>query len=351
MATALAPDDQTMDDQAIVVGIGRYPCLGPKRTPLHLHGPVRDAHDVAAWLARNGSAVKLITSDGIEGARLHVQDLRPEVGDVQRPFNTLFREAEDLADAGRRIRLGRRLTIYMAGHGFSPARKQLALITAEASQGVKLGLQATAWADFLVDQPHFDEIVLWMDCCTVNDYALTSGGPIGIEATQRAGGPAKQVSIWAAKPDQFAYERADADGTVRGVFTTQLLRGLNGAAAGPGGWVTTESLKRYFDASGVTGSDPVASSAEEVAGKPHFRDADPIEFARAELPMLRIHTGAAEGTFALIQRDGDDWFDGQVGPGGVIEAQLGPGIYKLRAGGPAKLFEIGAGSETDVAFA
>ncbi|MBC7987850.1 MAG: caspase family protein [Sphingomonadaceae bacterium] len=347
MATA------ALADRAIVVGVGRYPTLGPKSTPRDLKGPQVDAGEMADWLHRNGAHVTKITSSGDGDQQWDVEDLRPEFSDVERPLNKLVRDAEALRDEGRPVALGRRLTIYMAGHGFAPSHKHLALITAEASSGLTFSLQATAWVDWFSDQTHFDEIVCWMDCCTIADFAQTSRVPIGAPRHRRAHGMAKLLTIYAAPPDQFAYERPDENGVVRGVFTRELLKALNGAAADEDGQVTTSSLKSYFQGSGLTGTAASTESSAERP-KPYFRDDDEIVLAEivlaeGELDRISIHSGLPEGTAMKIQRDGKATvFDGIAGPDGVIQIPLTTGIYALRAGPVTKLFEIGAGSTSDV---
>lgn len=336
-------------DRAIVVGVGRYLRLGPRGTPRNLSGPARDATEVADWLQGQGAHVTLVTSDGSPEGQWTIADLRPESADIERQLNKLVDDAEDLRNQGLPVRLGRRLTIYMAGHGFAPNRNHLALLTAEASEGRMASLSATDWVDWLVDQTHFEEIVLWMDCCTVADYALPSRGPLGVRKSRRENGTAKMVTIWATGPDQLAYEREDADGVVRGVFTAELLKALGGAAAGNDRRVTTSSLMEYFQGRGLTGEEEVTTEPDQAL-TPHFRDRDEIVFSiDATWPRYRIHTGLAPGAEVSVLRGGTEtYYDDPVGPGGIVEVQLPPGLYKVRGGGRSKLFEIGAGSEVDV---
>jgi hypothetical protein len=342
-----------LPDVAIVIGVARYPRLGPRGAPKDLLGPVRDAEAVAAWLSAQTARtthVTLVTSDGSGDQSWTVQDLRPQSHDVEQPLNDLVDKGVDLRNDGRPVRLGRRLTIYMAGHGFLPERKHLALVTADASLGRVNSILATSWADWFADQTHFDEIVLWMDCCTIADYSQPSRGPIGVALSTRVGEPVRLVTAWAARPDQSAYERAGEDGSVRGIFTVELLKGLSGAAAGPDGRVTTATLMRYFEGMGGAAATPSGETRTENLLKPYFRDHDEIEFARvARPPLYRIHTGLGPDVAVRVFRNGEDlYFDGSTGPGGVVEAELPFGIYALRAGQVSKLFEIAAGNEADV---
>jgi hypothetical protein len=317
-----------------------------------LAGPVQDATDMANWLAQQSNThVTLVTSHGTNSENWTVHDYRPNFGDVERPLNDLVDEGEILRNGGYPVTLGRRLTIYMAGHGFAPRNKHLALITAEANQGRMASIEASSWADWFADQTHFDEIILLMDCCTIADYAQTSRGPIGLRNSRRAGGMARMVTIFAAAPDQLVYEQADAKGLIRGVFTAELLKALNGAAAEPNGSVTTSSLERYFQSIGLTGSNSTTADKESLP-RPSFRDRDDLILATGTtLPTYRIHTGVAEGTEIDIQYGGNasqSRFKGPCPANGIVELPLAVGLYAVRSAGRSAMFEIGSRSGRDV---
>lgn len=332
-----------MTDRALVIGIGRYLELGPRRTPIHLQGPVNDATDMAGWLQEQGSHVTLVTSDGDGRSTWQVTDLRPEFSDVERPFNGLVRDAENEYSNGRPVRLGRRLTIYMAGHGFVPDAQHLALLTAEASNQYRMSIQATSWADWFAKQTPFDEIVLYMDCCTVSDYAQASRGPLANVISPRMNGNAKMVTVWAAPPDQLAYENPDSNGIVRGNFTKQLMAGLRGAAADPLNQVTTSSLLRYFQASGLSGADD--TDAGDTRLRPFFRDRDELVLAAGvQPPPFTVRTNLQPPAAVRIEGEGARVvFAGPVSADGEIVIPAATGIYVVRSAGMKGFFEIGAG--------
>ena len=334
-------------DRALVFGIGRYLTLGAKRTPINLLGPVRDATDMADWLRSQGAHVTLVTSDGDGASAYSVTDLRPEFGDVERPFSKLVQDAGDLFENGRRVYLGSRLTVYVAGHGFIPDPKHLALITAESSSYQKMGIQVTSWADWFSRQTPFDEIVVYMDCCTAADYAQTARGPVAQAFSPRSSGLAKLVTVWAAPPDQLAYEREDETGVVRGLFTAELLKALTGAAADSNGDVTTSSLRRYFESSGIAGTDKTDTG--DIRLKPHFRDSDELVLASVPAPIqITVHTGLEPPAAVTIDGPHGAVFSGAVGPEGRVQIPALAGIYALRTSIGAKYFEIGAGGQSDV---
>lgn len=116
------------NDQAIVVGIGRYPRF--KGDPLP--GAITDANMMADWLAHSAMAtVTLITSEG--PARFRTVARRPTRSPICVHTGQIstsdFRGTLPTATDDR----GGGLYIYLAGHGFMPDYKSLALITAEAS--------------------------------------------------------------------------------------------------------------------------------------------------------------------------------------------------------------------------
>lgn len=336
-----------MTDRALVFGIGRYLKLGARRTAINLNGPVLDATEMAEWLRSQGSHVTLVTSNGDGNSVWTVADLRPTLGDVEGPFNGVVGEAEDQFVNGRRVYLGRRLTIYMAGHGFTPDKKHLALITAEASNLQTMSIQATSWADWFAQQTTFDEVVLYMDCCAVDDYAQASRQPLGKAFARRARGFAKAVTIFAAPPDQWAYEQADQNGVIRGIFTRELLRGLKGDATDGNNQVTTSSLRRFFRGNGLTGSDDTPTG--DLRLDPQFRDDDEIVLATiAARPQVTVHTGLPPSTVIKIEGPQGVAYDGPVDRAGEVRIPAMTGIYAVRTARESKYFEIGAGGSSDV---
>lgn len=287
-------------DRAIVVGINRYLKFGGDGVSAqNLAGPVYDAKQMANWLTKSAKVhVTLITSDGKPKSKWKVTDLRPESSDILQELNAIIGDGLRQSAANQSGRLGRRLYIYMAGHGFAPQPRTLSLITAEALGDLSLpNIEATAWADWFADQLFFDEIVLWMDCCATRAFQYPSGKPLIKSVAARQAGRAKLFMGFASRPSAFAYEApVGKKGQVRGLFTARLLKGLDGAAADSSGVVRTRGLISYLEnTSGVVGDEAVTTSGEHVRLEPSFPERDDLIFSTATLPEYHLKIPVADG--------------------------------------------------------
>jgi hypothetical protein len=57
--------------------------------------------------------------------------------------------AQENRAAGRRQVVGRRLYLFMSGHGFSPSRQRACLFTADAQERLGYNVHATGWLAWL----------------------------------------------------------------------------------------------------------------------------------------------------------------------------------------------------------
>jgi hypothetical protein len=333
-------------DQAIVVGIGSYPTFGADgNSPNDLPGAVEDAKAVADWLVKVAKAdVRLITSTGIDGASWEVANLaaaRPITADLDAAFVPFV--------TSKAPKVAERLYVYTAGHGLAPDARSRCLIMADAKGiGWVPNLEIPAWIDWFSNQRHFDELVLWMDCCGTQALEYTRTRPAGLaNFAGRTPPPARVFMAFASGLGRNAYEGPiGANGEVRGLFTDRLLKGLSGAAADPNGEVRSASLANFLRNGALDGPGGVT----QIATVPQEDD---MLFAKRPYPVYRIRPRRADGSLAP---------DGTVltmtsPPGplsktatvkqGWANFALGVGIYKLSGGGVERLIEIGATTPTD----
>ena len=91
---------------------------------------------------------------------------------------------------GLQGRVGQRLYIFVAGHGFSDPKdlKTTGLYTANAQDLFAFNVGVTAYAEWFRRHAVFDEIVLIMDCCrTINPLHVVSQPPLpSYESSPRA---------------------------------------------------------------------------------------------------------------------------------------------------------------------
>ncbi len=112
-------------DFAVVIGLNYYPNLGD------LKGAEPDALAFAEWLRSEAEVppcnIQLITSS-MYGPVSDALEARPNCVDVDRPFRRLLALGRAISPK----RVGRRLYIFLAGHGFSPDWDTASMFTADA---------------------------------------------------------------------------------------------------------------------------------------------------------------------------------------------------------------------------
>jgi hypothetical protein len=222
-------------DYAIVVGISRYPGLGLAPTGnADLNAPVRDANDIYAWLTSpHGGAlpvenVALICSDEAAAAPADVLSAAPKLQEIQYAFQKLVLKAEASDAARQGFRTGRRLYIYMSGHGFAPKPYESCLFVANATRLNVPNVYASGWLQWFQDAACFEEFVLWMDCCM--DRMVTVEPEAISLLPQSVVRPRPPTMIAFAATRSLRALETSIEGTIHGVYTYTLLKGLNGAA-------------------------------------------------------------------------------------------------------------------------
>jgi hypothetical protein len=364
--------DQQLDeevDRAIVVGVARYPQFGQDGVSSNdLQGPVNDAREVALWLEKEAKAhVTLITSNGHDhipqaphcpASTWTMTDRRPNEQDLKTEFESYLSESL----VKRTSRLSKRLYIYMAGHGFMPEPRHLALITANAlADRYVPNIQATSWIDWFAEQLYFDELVLWMDCCAIRTFSYEGGKPLMKKEATRQDGRAKVFMAFAAGPALATFEGPiGPGGEVRGLFTDRLLRGLRGAAADSSGVVHTSDLIAYLkNQQALVGNAPVSNAPAShfeapPPPEPVFPEAAELVLSRIELPSYDLKLALPDGaTVKIVEyRQGVERIvSEQPVAGGIARAKLSRGIFKAIGPGVEKLFEIGSGTVAEVNLA
>ena len=233
------------EDFAIVIGISRYPQLR------NLIGPVNDAREIVSWLvdpiggALPQENVQLLVSE--EGREPNEEAAHPNRDDVDRAFEKVLklpvRDDE---------RVGRRLYIYMTGHGYGANSDDVAFLVADASES-SLGrsIAARAYADYFRQSGKFDEIVLFVDCGRATSprvaMPLTPTPPPWVTPVPQHGRDASFFYAYATAHYGEAYETV-AEGTERvgGLFTRAIIDGLRGRAAGQDNIVSAQTLHAYL---------------------------------------------------------------------------------------------------------
>jgi len=335
-----------MPDQAIVVGIGSYPTFGADgNSPNDLPGAVEDAKAVAHWLTTvAGADVRLITSTGVDGAPWQVNNLaaaRPVASDIDSVFEPYV--------TSNAPKVAERLYVYTAGHGLAPDARSRCLIMANAKgAGWVPNLLIPAWIDWFANQRHFDELVLWMDCCGTQALEYMPSKPGGLaNFASRPPPPARVFMAFASGFGRSAYEGPiGPNGEARGLFTDHLLKGLNGAGADCNGEVRSMSLASFLRSGAQDGGGRTAQTAM-------VPQEDDMLFATRPYPVYRIRARrpdgslAPDGTLLRLTSPPRTLAKTATVRAGWAAFELGVGLYKLSGGGVDRLFQIGATTPGD----
>lgn len=319
-----------LDHYAVVVGLTSYPGLNAD-----LKGPENDARAIAAWLRHpnkgglpNENVKLILSSDYVVPGTLDV----PTRGQIENAFRELSRIAKDNPNG---LFVGTRLYLYVSGHGFSPRRSAGCLFAGNvAADALGANVNASAFIEIFQDAGYFQEFVLWMDCCMdrmpdaqASLPELTLGNPDKP--------PVATAIAFAARRSLKALEQPipEDGGNVHGIFTWNLLQGLEGAAANAFGVVTGKSLANWLRNSQLARMPTETLVDRFVAKEPEIvQEDDALIFARG---LTRT-----KYTVKLKFKPADVGLRGRLWSGrparsknfgiaqdGVVTLKLEPGLY------------------------
>jgi hypothetical protein len=318
------------NDYAVIVGIDRYRSdagLEP------LKGAVNDAKLFYEWIVDpeggglDPAHVTLITSpdDG---------SLAPNVDGIEDPIWTFYQKSNE----GVRP-VGRRLYLFMAGHGVNPIEGDDCSLVAANSQISPLRvLTGRMTAERVLKQPMFEEVVLFMACCRdVNASATYCNLPLPGEPLN---GDSRYLHGLAVKWRKRAVEKELPNPNDpakpplwQSVFSHALLKSLRSAVDNNGD-VTSLSLKNTVKALVTTLLPPDDNRPPQF-----FMDEDlpPIVFKSRPPAAAAAVPGGPPGPRSIAE----------VAPGGPpiapAELEQAPaarrriaGRPRLRSAGPAR---------------
>jgi uncharacterized caspase-like protein len=284
-------------DRAVVIGIRRYADAGPDGWITNLNGPDNDADAVAAWLRQaDGGALPAQNITTVRSADL--PDPFPDadsVGPHQRAVENALNDVAELpSTAFEGQYAGRRLYVYVSGHGYAKQRDEAAIVTAEAKRARPLNVLVSSWVDWLWNAGRFQEYVLWVDtCATRAPLAYLKPCDRSPEQSPNAAG-GRLFTAFAAGFDKVAVENQMPNGQWHSVFTYALLTGLNGGATTP---ITTSSLRDYLTNAMSSFMREDQLSNRRVAKEPAFGRTDELVFGQ------RVQ----QATFAVTLRFPPSW--------------------------------------------
>lgn len=329
-----------LDDFAIVVGIKTYPGLRS------LEGPCFDADAFIEWLKRSPDGGAVPDAHIYRCLTTHYHPPGPEDAAHAHPFvddiDALFREFVVRGSQG--VRIGRRLYLFFAGHGFADSRDMntAAVYAANAEVLFPKHVAGTAYAEWFRRNGVFEEVVLIMDCCR-STSPIQSYSPPMLPNVSRPSQAARVRKFYAYATQWSADARErPIQGKVRGIFTTALLEALQYAPPNQLGRVTGRAVKNYIH-------NTVHKIAEDPALPPPEIDLDEdrdIVWIEREAVryLVRIHLRPFEGTETLLIQAGypPQTIERMQARSDEVAVRLVPGIYKtlVEDSTRATLFEV-----------
>jgi uncharacterized caspase-like protein len=270
-------------DYALVIGIRRYAdAADPSGWIGDLNGPDNDAAAVADWLRHPDGGdlpdenIRVVRSADFPDPFTDNNSVGPQQRAIEEALN-------DLADLPPTVHegqyAGRRVYIYVSGHGFGRTDDEAAIVTADAKRTRPLNVLVTSWVSCLKDAARFQEYVLWVDACATR-RPLSFLKPCDREQEVSANaGSVRQFRAFAAGYNQLAVE-AQLDGEWHGVFTYALIKALEGAASrDASGAITSDGVRDYLRNNMASFMTDQQRADGRVAREPSFAKTDPIIFA------------------------------------------------------------------------
>ncbi len=326
------------DDRAVVVGIKRYPALSM------LEGPENDAVAFAEWLIDpSGGDVPAARVTRILSSQFP-QATDPSTSAVDTALEQIISDADQNGGRG-----GRRLYLFLAGHGIAPSIDESALLMANAARGMSgHHIPGRAYTNWFRTAALFDEVVLLMDCC--RDVKTTA--PVHVPPWDpRIGVKPSQLFLgFAAEMGSASRERPSTTngGQVRGRFTEAIVAGLR-SASDANGRVTNKTVPDFvFNA--LAEEAERNHETELTRQEPKFQASDPIVFATVAAPYTL--TVAFTGTRPdLVTGDLSQTLAPTFEGATSARWELKPGMYLLRRDTTAKVVTLlGIGGQERVEF-
>jgi hypothetical protein len=358
------------DDWAIVVGIKSY--FDPDLSGLE--GPENDAREFYDWVvAGGGGAVPVGQATLIRSSDYHppfasAASAMPTADAIKVAFDHIRSIADENEGKGLGRVVGRRLYLFLAGHGFAPAQRDdlTALLTAEASIATaRLShIVGPYMADFFWRARFFEEILLFMDCCREVMECTQLYMPYEDERASDYN-KVRRFYAYGARVAKASREWKMADGQFHGVFTKTLLDALGGTAydTRDPSKITAESLrdqlyngfKGFMSAADRQRPDVPAEPEVEYEQKPgaNFTIVARANVVQRMLGLTKIpkyqvtiHASAPLVGQTAAVRDKDLKLVSEERLLGTIVIPLERGFYSIDIPGAAKpvAFEVTGGS-------
>jgi len=259
-------------DFAIVAGITDYASLE------QLNGAENDARQFYEWVTTKGGVDPVRAQHHWSSTYATTRGTRRDQPDhvvIDEAFQTLIRLSRDQRRKVRHPKIGRRLYVFLAGHGFalSEISPVLALLTANFDEEVVSDgyVAAPLYQKWVGASGAFDEVLLFMDCCGTNTCHPGLRVPFRVPPY-----PNHEPRIFlaaAAQPGKLTRETTTRrDNAIRGVFSLALEDALSGKT--PQSQITTVTLTNYLRSRMRDLLEPADLTRHDVSKQPYIERHD-----------------------------------------------------------------------------
>jgi hypothetical protein len=267
-------------DRALVIGISRYADAAADPPWItNLNGPDVDADAIDKWLRKETGGG--LPDDNVTVIRSANFPDPTNIGPQQKAIVDGFTAVKDLPTNAYEGHAGRRLYVYVSGHGLAHGKYDAAVITAEATRDKILATLVNTWFDWFWYAGRFKEYVLWSDICASRDPTTPLLPCPWNEEHRLDASEGRQFIAYAAGFGKIAVEN-EIEGEWHGAFTYALLNGLNGALGTP---VTSADLQAYIHNSLATFMTEKQRNDSRVGHEPAFGTTDPLLFGSPPQPL------------------------------------------------------------------
>jgi hypothetical protein len=321
------------NDYAVLIGISHYPQLGDNKTTLDLKAPVNDVDALKEWLVDpNGGDVPPANVTTITSADFPTNPTALDQSRIVKPLKDIDSIYDQMVQTNGPLQFGRRLYIFVSGHGFSPGVRRGSLFTADAVDRWGENIDVSGWLDFFQDAGYFREFVLLMDCCMNRISQIKPVGPSGRERAPITPPGPTFVAFAARRPLKAAeYHGLLKPGVYNGAFTSVLLEGLRGAASDRYGRVTGRSLADWIRNAQAGRLSPDDQADANVSQEPEVIQESPaLIFARVPALTYEVDLTFPENALGHTAR----LWSGEQAPSQHFTVtsnkhtvQLTPGLY------------------------
>lgn len=334
-------------DYAILVGVEQYEFINKP-----IEGPNNDVKALRDWLVSEGRVPRnnihsIINPSNEEGKPTWIDVSRPIHSIIDKMQPILINQGDpSLQTAGTKpVYPGRRLYIYVAGHGYATNKNINFLLMANGDDNTRIGEHFPCVDHFngFLNSAYFEEVILWMDTCAdqVKNKSTpvknTFQWPVENDVVYDLAEGCKSFQGFAAMRGRKA-GAASFKGAYMGYFTKALIDGLQYAKEADSDEVTSNSLSNYLlnaipELSGSLSESKTKQVPSIIVSNASNNPQQSLSFGKAKPLNATLELHFAEdciGETFILSLKGKCIKEIEVGKEPCIISNLDIGLYEIK---------------------